>query len=158
MSLLIQNHTLLSSSTLEPMVLTIRTTTANESVSMPSVTGYTYLGAVDWGVGAGTVPFSGYNHANLTNTFSTAGDYQVKIYGEFGAIYVNNTHSSRLKIIKVEKIGNVKLKTLNLYGCANLTQIPNDGAINGGKLILLDNCFRNCTGITNWGDISSWDT
>ena len=81
--------------------------TAGQTITLPTVSGYSYAAAVDWGDGtSGTV--TAYNVGN-THTYTNVGTYQIKIKGTFEAWSFANS-GSRLSIKKVLSWGNPKFK------------------------------------------------
>ena len=62
----------------DAFIATFRTTTANESITLPYLSNGTYSGTIDWG--DGTVVANSY--ANRTHTYINSGDYDVTILGE----------------------------------------------------------------------------
>ena len=85
----------------DAFIATFRTTSANESITLPYPSIGTYSGTIDWG--DGTVVANSF--ANSTHTYTVAGDYDVTILGEFDYGF-NGSNASRRKIIDVKQWGN----------------------------------------------------
>ncbi|MEP0265927.1 BspA family leucine-rich repeat surface protein [Dokdonia sp.] len=154
-------------------ITTWETTTANESITIPS-TGNGYY--IDWGDGATENSVSG----NATHTYTNAGTYTVKIGGLFTRINFNNS-GDKLKIKSIEQWGDIIWQEMaNAFnGCENLVLNATD-APNLTNIITFFSTFRGCFNIgspnlNNWdvsnitemtqmffvsnfdGDISNWD-
>ena len=82
-------------------ITTWRTTTANESITIPT-TGGGYNYAVHWGDGSSESGQTG----NATHTYASAGDYTVSIGGFFPRIYFNN-EGDKTKIREVTQWGDI---------------------------------------------------
>lgn len=135
----------------------IQTTTANQSFTLPTRSGYTYNATVLWGDGTQS-SVTGHN-INNSKTYATAGTYDIEIKGTFDAMYFNNSGSKDL----VKKIlswgdsdfnGFVSLE-YGFYGCSNLSELAT-GAIkvksnsSEGQMLLF--AFGDCTKITTIPD------
>ncbi|WP_158655305.1 BspA family leucine-rich repeat surface protein [Flavivirga eckloniae] len=134
-----------------PFITTWKTTSANESITIPTALGETYNYTVNWGDGETTTNHKG----NTTHSYTTAGTYTVSITGDFPRIYFNNT-GDRLKIQSIEQWGNQIWTSMHsaFYGCNNLKghaiDTPNLSRVNN-----MGNMFRNATSFNQ--DISDWD-
>ena len=92
---------------------------------------------------------------NKTHTYSTAGDYLVKITGsliQFGNGATGYTNPE--KLVRVLSFGNLGITSLSgaFYGCSNLIEIPSSIP---SSITTLDYTFYNCTtlndiNITYW--------
>ena len=132
-------------------ITTWRTTTTNETITIPIGTGsYNY-----------TVTTSdGQTFTNITGnqsiTFATAGDYDVSISGTFPQIKFNNG-GDKLKIVDIKQWGNIVWGSFSasFRGCSNLignyTDAPNLSSVGN-----MSNTFRDCDVFT--GKASNWDT
>ena len=98
-------------------ITTWRTTTDNESITIPTHSESTYSYNVDWG--DGMVNFGSTGAA--THTYTTAGTYTVSITGDFPRIYFNNRGDTD-KIISIDQWGDIAWSSMNnaFAGCANL--------------------------------------
>ena len=131
-------------------VITVETTTASESFTIPT-TGGGYSYDVDWGDGSTSIAQTG----NATHTYADAGDYDIQITGTFPRINFNNT-GDRLKLVDVKNWGDGTWTSMNraFYGCSSAIVSAEDA------LVLPADCFFmfvNCSSITNL-DVSNWDT
>jgi len=109
-----------------PFITTWRTTTANESIFIPTKAGeFTYEYTVDWG--DGTMD-SGVT-ANITHTYAAAGNYQVAITGTFPAIFLASpSPSNSTKIISIDQWGDIAWQSMReaFAGCPNLQGLATD--------------------------------
>lgn len=131
-------------------ITTWRTTSANETITIPTFgSGYNY----DISTSDGQT-FTGVT-GNQTITFATAGDYDVSISGAFPRIYFNNG-VERAKIVDVKQWGNISWTTFlkSFFGCVNLQLTATDSP-NLSNATTLQNMFRGCT-ILN-ASINHWD-
>ncbi len=104
-------------------ITTWRTSSANESITIPTKSGLTYNYDVNWGDGSSTSGHTG----DASHVYSVAGDYQVKITGVFPRIYFNNG-GDKNKIISIDQWGNQAWTSMNgaFYGCSNLAGQASD--------------------------------
>lgn len=139
-----------------------RTTTVNETVTLPYEAGGTYDGFIDWGDGTTSIN----SFANRTHTYATAGYYNIKVYGRIRIFRFNNT-GDRTKIYRIFTWG----KNFDLgsgagyfYGCTNLnlSQVSDLLILKRNNyspnLTSLQNCFRDCTSLTTINRVTEWDT
>ena len=149
----------------ERLITVWRTTTANEditlwggntSVALTARLNDLYNYEVDWGDGS-TETVVGVR--NKTHTYTTAGDYEVKITGQFGGFqFSNGPQADRDKLIELKNWGISKLWGLNYTfffcsqlditatdapyfdGTGNLEKRTNDchSAFRGNKTVNLD--------------------
>jgi len=129
---------------------TWRTTAANESITIPT-TGGGYNYAVDWGDGNISIGRTG----NATHTYAAAGDYQVKINGNFPRIFFNGS-GDRFKIRSIDQWGNIAWASMDraFSGCVNLgytaTDNPDLSGVTNMRLMFYEASSFN-------GNIGSWD-
>ena len=135
-----------------PFITTWRTTSANEAISIPTI-GAGYDFDIDWGDGttghfAGTAP-------SVTHTYAAAGDYQVKISGDFPRIYSNNG-GDKLKILSVDQWGDVERTSMEraFMGCENLAILASD-APDLSNATNMEMMFQGATHLT--GYFNHWD-
>ncbi|WP_075344006.1 BspA family leucine-rich repeat surface protein [Tenacibaculum agarivorans] len=127
-------------------------------IVIPTVGGYDYYYAVDWGDGTITSNHTG----NATHNYAIAGTYQVKIYGDFPAIS-SNTSTSRMerKIQSIDQWGSSKWLTMKdaFRECSNLdvlaTDIPDVSEVTDMSAMFFD-CVN--LGVSGTLDFSGWDT
>ena len=131
-------------------ITTWRTTTANESITIPTTGGnYNY----DISTSDGQT-FTGVTGSQAI-TFATAGDYDVSISGDFPRIYINNG-ADKAKIIDVRQWGNIVWSNFarSFFGCSNLTGSFTD-APNLANVTIFQNSFSDCSSFS--ANLSSWD-
>ena len=103
----------------EPFEMTI-TATAN-TFTLPLRNGYVYNMLVDWG-DSSTSTITAYNQAEITHTYPTTENYNIKIIGKCGTFYFNNG-GDKLKLKSINSAvfmkgtaGNIKqLKQVENY-------------------------------------------
>ena len=136
--------------------MTIATTGANETFTIPCQNNGTFNAGIEWGDGSVSTVTS-YNDANLTHTYATAGDHLIRIRGSFPNIYFNNG-GDKLKVKSVENLGTVGWTTLNaaFRGCTNMTSFT-AGTTDTSSVTDMYQMFRGSTSITSL-DLSSFDT
>ena len=122
-------------------ISTWRTTTANETITLPTPTNY----EVDWGDGTSTT------NAN-SHVYSIGGDYEIKIRGDINDFIFNNG-GDKDKIISIENAGGLILTGDSLNGCSNLEYLK--GKLKKPKASLGD-CFKRCSVFNS--DLLSLDT
>jgi len=137
-------------------VMTITTTSADETFTIPCQNVGTFDASIDWGDGS----FSGitaYDDAGLAHTFASAGDHTIRISGSFPNIYFNNG-GDKLKVTRVENLGNVGWERLNnaFYGCSNMTSFTS-GSTDTSAVTDMSFMFYDCSSLTSL-DVSSFDT
>lgn len=134
----------------QSFVTTWETTTANESIAIPTTgTGYNY--SVSWGDGSTQSGITG----NATHVYTSPGIYTVSISGDFARIYFNNTGDA-LKIKSIEQWGTIAWKSMGnaFYGCSSLVYNATD-APDLTNVANIGGMFRGCTSFD--GDLSNWD-
>ncbi len=132
-------------------ITTWRTTTANESITIPT-TGGGYNYTVHWGDGSSE---SG-QRGNATHTYTSAGDYTVSIGGVFPRIYFNN-RGHKSKIREVTQWGDIAWTSMEeaFQGANNLTVTATDAPDLSGVTSMRSMFF----GASSFnGDISGWNT
>lgn len=104
-----------------PMITVWRTTTLNETITLPLRSGYQYDFSVDWGDGSANDQITTSSDVTKTHTYATPGDYTVTITGLAESWYFNNG-VDKDKIISVTDFGNPGWIDLNsaFKGCSNL--------------------------------------
>ena len=132
-------------------ITTWRTTTDNESITIPTHIGSTYNYNVDWG--DGMVNF-GYTGAT-THTYTTASTYTVSITGDFPRIYFNN-EGDKDKIISIDRWGDIAWSSMNsaFEGCVNLGYTATDTP-DLSRVSSMAEMFRGANKFN--GNIGDWD-
>jgi len=132
-----------------------RTTSANETITLPLRSGYNYNFTVDWGDASPISNITSATDPDITHTYAVAGDYTVTIVGTLEA-WSFAYAGDRLKIIEVNDFGNMGWKDLYeaFYGCENLTTFA------GGETASvtdMEYMFSYCSSLTSL-DLSNFNT
>ncbi|MCB9168868.1 MAG: BspA family leucine-rich repeat surface protein [Flavobacteriales bacterium] len=138
----------------DEFVTTWQTTTANESITIPTTgSGYNYY--VDWGDGSTTTHSDADASTDATHTYVTAGSHTVRIGGAFPRIYFNDT-GDRTKILDVVQWGTNPWTSMEdaFQGCSNL-QISATDAPDLSACTSLEGMLRSCTAFNS--PINNWD-
>ena len=141
------------SSTQNAFITTWQTTSANESITIPTFTGEIYDYTVDWGDGTVENGFTG----DASHNYTVAGIYTVSITGTFPRIYFE-FEDDRLKILSIEQWGEIQWQSMNraFWNCNNLqmnaTDIPDLSNVTD-----LSEMFAFAFIMTGNSSISSWD-
>ncbi|MCX6195610.1 MAG: BspA family leucine-rich repeat surface protein [Flavobacteriia bacterium] len=144
-----------------PHISEWRTTTPNETVTLPYTTLGIYTGLIDWGDGTQSIN----SYGNRTHTYTTAGTYIINITGRVRIFRFANT-GDRTKLYRVFQWGSqfdVGVGGAHFYGCTNL-----DLSVVSDVLILyrpwqlsntqnFANMFRDCTSLTTINRVNEWD-
>lgn len=110
-----------------PFVFRVTTTVANTVFTTPlsDVSGLTPQLTIDWG---DSTPNSGLitssSSVNRIHTYVNPGTYTITISGFMPGFTVNNNSSIRNLITELVQWGIVGLRSINFFGCVNLTVIP----------------------------------
>ena len=131
-------------------ITTWRTTTTNETITIPtSGGGYNY--DISTSDGQTFTSVSG----NQAITFATAGDYDVSISGDFPRININNG-IDKDKLIDIKQWGNIAWTNFvsAFSGCSNLVGSFTD-APNLANVTNFESSFRNCSSFS--ANLSTWD-
>jgi hypothetical protein len=139
-----------------PFVFKVTTTTANTVFTCPLTDfgGLTPNLVINWGDGSSSPLITASNSVNRVHTYVSANTYIVTISGTMPGFQVNNNAAIRNLITELVQWGTVGLRTINFYGCANLTAIPGSTSLSGvgGYTGLIDvlnfSNFMNGTRIT----------
>ena len=132
-------------------ITTWRTTTANESITIPT-TGGGYNYTVHWGDGTSESGKTG----NATHTYALAGDYTVSIGGVFPRIYFNY-RGHKTNIREVTQWGDIAWTSMAgaFSGANNLTVTATDVPDLSGVTSMFA-MFANASSFN--GDIGGWNT
>jgi len=133
-------------------ITTWQTTTASESITIPTFTGETYNYTVNWGDGTVESGFTG----DASHTYASAGTHTVSITESFPRIYFNNSGTNLTKIMTIEQWGNIAWTSMEgaFETCSNLTYNATDSP-DLSEVTSLNQMFRAAT-LFN-GAINSWD-
>ena len=142
--------------TTDYFITTWTTTTANESITIPTNSGQSYNYYIDWGDGNISTNQTG----DATHTYVTAGTYTVKIYDLFPQIdFFNHNGTSANKIQTIEQWGKIEWASMSgaFFNCSNLT-ITNASidAPDLTNVTSLAYMFSDCSNF-NGGNLNSWD-
>jgi hypothetical protein len=137
--------------------MTVRTTGAVETFTIPCQNLGTFNATVGWGDGS-TSTITAYNDADLAHEYATAGDYQISITGTFPHIYFFNTGTSKGKVISVDNLGAVGWITFDsaFWGCSNMTSFT-AGTCDTSSVTELRNMLRACSSLAV-ADVQTMDT
>ncbi len=117
-----------------PFVFKITTTTANTVFTVPLVDfgGLTPSLTIGWGDASANSPIiTASNSADRIHTYVNPGTYTITISGFMPGFAVNNNSAIRTLITELVQWGIVGLRTVNFYGCLNLTAIPGSASLSG---------------------------
>lgn len=117
-----------------PFVFKITTTAANTVFTTPLVdyAGLTPNLFINWGDGSANSPLiTASSSVNRIHTFVTPGTYTITISGFMPGFRVNNNSGIRNLITELVQWGVVGLRTIDFYGCQNLTSIPGSASLSG---------------------------
>ncbi|WP_422105426.1 BspA family leucine-rich repeat surface protein [Winogradskyella sp.] len=135
----------------------VGTSAANEiTIATAASLGTTYDYSVDWGDGTITYNLTG----DATHTYTNAGLYTVKIYGDFPHIYIKN-EGDRLKLVEIEQWGDIAWSSMDraFQGCQNLvisaTDAPDLSNVTDMERMLQD--AGTNIDMDLWADITNWD-
>ena len=140
-----------------PFVFQITTTSANTVFTCP-ITDYGGLTPqlnINWGDSSTSPLITSSSSVDRIHTYVSAGTYTVTISGFMPGFQVNNNVGIRSLITSIVQFGTVGLRTLNFYGCINITSIPSSaslsavGGYDGLNEILSFSNFMNGTSITS---------
>ena len=136
--------------------MTVTTTTANETFTIPCQNNGTFNAGIQWGDGSVST-VTAYNDANLTHTYATAGDHLIRITGSFPNIHFNNG-GDKLKLKSVHNLGTVGWTRLNnaFYGCSNMTSFT-AGTTDTSAVTAMNAMFYACSSLTAL-DVSNFNT
>ena len=106
----------------------------------------TYNARVDWGDGTSSIHTTG----SPTHTYASAGQYQIKITGQYNGLRIDNNTTEKDKLIAVNAWGNVGFTSFELafYYCSNLVSLPVGSVTGAENVTSFYVCFRDCTSLT----------
>ena len=136
-----------------------RTTTPNESITLPYYVAGNYSGLINWGDGS----TSANTYGNITHTYTFSGDYTVTISGvvegwTFGLV---EYETSRPKIISVTQWGPLivlcSLGEGTFQECINLDLSSVSDILNLNGITSTATMFYGCTSLTTINNVGLWD-
>ncbi len=140
-----------------PFVSVFRTTSPDESITLPYVTGGTYSGIIDWGDGS----LSANSYSNRTHTYSTAGDYTISVSGTTSGFNFGYTSASASKIRSVVSWGDLYLGNTSpgyyFQGCSNLNLTTVSDILNTSGITNMTEMFSDCSSLSTINNVGSWN-
>ena len=136
-------------------VTTWQTTTANDTITIPTKGGIDYDFWIDWGDNTPPEKTTG-DDPNPSHTYTTVDTFTVKITGTFPHFYLNNNAEIRDKLLSVEQWGNIAWESMNsaFYGASNLTLNATETPDLSG-VTSMSSMFRDATAFNQ--DIGDWN-
>ena len=140
-----------------PFVFKVTTTTANTVFTCPLIdySGLTPSLYIDWGDSSSSPLITSSTSVDRIHTYVSAGIYTITISGFMPGFTVNNNSAIRTLITELVQWGIVGLRSVNFYGCSNLTAIPSSASLSAlggytglGEVVSFSN-FMNGTRITS---------
>jgi hypothetical protein len=121
------------SSVVFPFVFKITTTASNTVFTVPLVdsSGLTPNLTINWGDTTASPLITSSTSSDRIHTYVTAGTYTITISGFMPGFRVDNSSAIRNLITELVQWGIVGLRTINFYGCINLTAIPGNASLSG---------------------------
>lgn len=124
----------------------------NTQFMMPLVSSGSYNATVNWGDGSSDT-ITSYNQAEVTHTYSSAGQYEISIEGTLQG-WQFNASGDKLKMLDVKQWGVLDLSiSAAFYGCTNLDASATDAPTVSSTSFY--RMFRDCTNFN--GAIGNWD-
>jgi surface protein len=139
-----------------PFISVWRTTSPDESVTLPYNLGGVYVGTIDWG--DGTVTANSY--ANRTHTYAVPGDYTITISGTTRGWSFDVHGGDPTKMISVSQWGNrFRLGNDGGYfsGCSNLDLSGVTDILDLTAASNLSFMFFGCSSLTTVNRINEWN-
>jgi len=131
----------------DAFALVIETTLGSEDVTLPLVNGGTFNFTVDWGDGSSDT-ITAWDDPLATHTYGVAGEYVVVMIGALTVFQVNAgafaTYPKR-----VIQWGQTGLTSINLNGCINLFEVPEDTANSFTSVTTLQFFLKGCISLTS---------
>ncbi len=136
-------------------VSTWRTTTPNETITLPLRDGYNYDFTVDWGDGTSNAVTSDAD-LDKTHEYAEEGTHTIRISGTMEAFYFND-EGDKEKIYTVENLGDVSWVSLEsaFKGCSNITKFIGQG--NTSRVTNMAGMFFKASSLTSL-DLSNFNT
>ena len=147
-----ENLAFVKVNTVMPFISHWRTTTSNETITLPLRAGHDYNFTVNWGDGSTADQITSDTDTDKSHTYSTAGVYTVTITGTVKAWYFNGG-GDKNKIIKVIDLGSVGWENLEraFYACENLTTVSGGDLSSVTNMTLAFSKTNNLTVINSHG-------
>lgn len=130
----------------------------NNTIIIPT-TGSNYDFFVDWGDATTIEHFTGTE--DPTHTYAIAGEYEVKIYGDFPRIHFSSTtvaFADKLKLVDVTQWGDIQWTSMEgaFKGCGYLDVTATDTP-NLSHVTTMETMFSGCGSLTGTEAFNNWD-
>lgn len=139
-----------------PFISVWRTTSPDESITLPYFSGGSYNGTIDWGDGNTSVN----SYDNRTHTYANAGDYTVTISGRIRGWSFSTTlniEGNNAKITSVSQWGDGFTLLVSFENCSNLDLSNVVDVVNLSYNTNLQFVFKDCTSLTTINRLNEWD-
>ena len=117
-----------------PFKIQVTTTSNGQIFTLPLVSFGSFATDIEvsWGDATSTSLVTSPTDSNRIHTYATAGVYEISIIGQMPGFKVNNNAAIRSLITGIIDFGRVGLRTLDFFGCTNITSIPASGTMEVG--------------------------
>jgi surface protein len=131
--------------------------TSINKVKLPLESSGTYDFTVLWGDGSSD-HITGWDQPDVTHSYDTIGDFEVKIYGTLVGWKFGNS-GDKSKITEIKNWGSLQLGNSGGYfaGCDNL-EINVQDVLNLNGTTILESAFAGCEKIDYVENMNDWDT
>ena len=132
-----------------PFMTTWKTTSVNETITIPTSITSNYT--VDWGDGTASTHIG-----DAAHMYDAAGNHTVRISGNFEGIFLNEDAANAEKLVSIDQWGDVQWKTMNgaFYRASNMIYNATD-APDLSEVTDMSNMFASASSFD--GDLSDWD-
>ncbi len=123
----------------------VDTSLGTNVIKIPMTSDGTYDYYIDWGDGTSSSQITTYNDTNATHTYTTAGEYTIKLYGSLNRLVfgVDANTATCLKQVTKSTLTYISINDM-FNGCLNLESIS-DGIFSSSLDIKeADDVFKNC--------------
>ena len=142
--------------TIPPFIFEVKTSSADETFTLPLVSGGTYNFKAYWGDGSND-RITAYDQSEATHTYATPGTHEITLSGIVEG-WAFNASSSASKIGDIKQWGGLIISpaTGNQFrNCSNLTVSASD-VLDVSGVTNMQYMFRSCAQLTGL-DASAWD-
>ena len=117
-----------------PFKIQVTTTSNGQIFTLPLVSFGSFATDIEvaWGDGTPTSIITSVGDSDRIHTYATAGVYTVEIIGQMPGFKVNNNAAIRSLITGIIDFGRVGIRTMDFFGCSNITSIPASGTMEVG--------------------------
>ncbi|NAY92636.1 BspA family leucine-rich repeat surface protein [Muricauda sp. JGD-17] len=125
----------------------------DNQISIPTFPGEAYNYTVDWGDGTIDTNVSG----SIVHSFDQSGIYEVRIRGQFPAIYFANQGDAQ-KLLSIDQWGHIKWENMiqAFKGCSNMDVLAVD-IPDFSNTTNISGMFANCTALEGNDSFENWD-